>query len=35
MDKLKAKIKNEVDHIYNMNILRIIDDFITNITKNK
>lgn len=35
MDKIKNKIKKEIDEIYNMNVLRIIDDFITNITKNK
>lgn len=33
MDKIKNKIKKEIDEIYNMNVLRIIDDFITNIVK--
>lgn len=35
MDKIKNKIKKEIDEIYNMNVLRIIDDFIRNIIKNK
>lgn len=33
MENLKNKIKNEVEQIHNMNVLRIIDDFITNIVK--
>ena len=35
MDKIKNKIKKEIDEIYNMNVLHIIDNFIANITKNK
>ena len=33
MEQLKNKIKNEVEQIHNMNILRIIDDFINSIMK--